>query len=227
MINTADVTAAAGAAGASTLKSQKSAAAAAGDFENFLSLLTAQLRSQDPLSPLDSTKFVEQLASFSSVEQQIESNRLLEKLVGGGSDDLASATSWIGKQIEAESDTAHFTGDPLEFSIPQRASGAPSDIIVRSNSGAIVYSEPVKPGQTTFVWKGVDSSGNPAPNGDYKFTVDYNKDDAVAETGPLHTTARVTEARIVDGALRLVLEDGSLVDPAKVSAVRAADDQTS
>ncbi|WP_031554770.1 flagellar hook assembly protein FlgD, partial [Parvularcula oceani] len=50
------------------------------DFEAFLKLLTAQVEHQDPLAPLDSTQFVEQLATFSSVEQQVQSNAHLEAI---------------------------------------------------------------------------------------------------------------------------------------------------
>ena len=50
------------------------------DFQTFLKLLTAQMRHQDPLEPLDSTQFVAQLAAFSSVEQQIETNTKLETI---------------------------------------------------------------------------------------------------------------------------------------------------
>lgn len=221
MITPADLSTAANPASAPATKSQKSAAAAASDFQNFLSLLTAQLRNQDPLSPLDSTQFVEQLATFSSVEQQIETNRLLEELIGGaGNSGLESATSLIGKEVEAEAEAARFAGQPLEFAIPARAGATSSEIVVRTAAGAVVYREPVGAGQTRFTWKGVDSSGNETPQGDYKFKVDYSLDGAVVGTGALRTTARVTEARLVDGALRLVLENGSLVDPATVSAVR-------
>lgn len=227
MITPTDSAAAANATQANSEKTQKSAAAAAGDFENFLSLLTAQLRHQDPLSPLDSTQFVEQLASFSSVEQQIETNRLLEQLVGGGGDSsLESATAWIGKEIEVETDAARFAGDPLDFSIPARADATPAEFIIRDRSGSVVYRETLTAGQTSFTWNGQNSDGNTAPEGDYRFSVDYATKDGASETGAPRTTSLVTEARLVDGALRLVLENGGVVDPATATAVRAAD-QTS
>ncbi|VAW04118.1 Flagellar basal-body rod modification protein FlgD, partial [hydrothermal vent metagenome] len=72
------------------------------DFQNFLTLLTAQLRNQDPLSPADSTEFVAQLASFSSVEQLVRANGQLETIssaiTGGGIDQYAD---WIGRSAEA------------------------------------------------------------------------------------------------------------------------------
>ena len=47
----------------------------------FLSLLTTQIQNQDPLEPLDSTGFVEQLATFSTLEQQVQSNAYLEEIL--------------------------------------------------------------------------------------------------------------------------------------------------
>ncbi|MEM1422077.1 MAG: flagellar hook capping FlgD N-terminal domain-containing protein, partial [Pseudomonadota bacterium] len=51
------------------------------DFDMFLQLLTAQLENQDPLDPADPTEFVAQLATFSSVEQQISTNDKLDQLI--------------------------------------------------------------------------------------------------------------------------------------------------
>lgn len=50
------------------------------EFDTFLTLLTAQIRNQDPLAPLDSTQFVEQLATFSNLELQAEGNKTLETI---------------------------------------------------------------------------------------------------------------------------------------------------
>ena len=52
------------------------------EFNTFLTLLTAQIKNQDPLAPLDSTQFVEQLATFSSLELQAKGNQTLEEIVG-------------------------------------------------------------------------------------------------------------------------------------------------
>ena len=52
------------------------------ELTQFLSLLTAQVQNQDPLEPLDATAFTEQLATFSALEQQVQSNKLLEGILG-------------------------------------------------------------------------------------------------------------------------------------------------
>lgn len=68
-------------ASAESTAQQTSGLATTGDeFNNFLELLTAQIRNQDPLEPLDSTQFVEQLATFSTLEQQVQSNTRLDTI---------------------------------------------------------------------------------------------------------------------------------------------------
>ena len=59
------------------------------ELTQFLSLLTAQVQNQDPLEPLDATAFTEQLATFSALEQQVQSNRLLEDILAALSGDGA------------------------------------------------------------------------------------------------------------------------------------------
>lgn len=56
------------------------------ELTQFLSLLTAQVRNQDPLEPLDSTAFVEQLATFSALEQQVQTNNHLADILAALSD---------------------------------------------------------------------------------------------------------------------------------------------
>jgi flagellar basal-body rod modification protein FlgD len=51
-------------------------------FNSFIQLLTAQVQNQDPLAPMDSTQFVDQLATFSALEQQVRTNQLLEGMSG-------------------------------------------------------------------------------------------------------------------------------------------------
>lgn len=51
------------------------------NFDTFLTLLTTQLRNQDPLDPLDTEKFTSQLVQFASVEQAIKTNQHLETLI--------------------------------------------------------------------------------------------------------------------------------------------------
>lgn len=69
------------------------------DYDSFLKLLVAQLKNQDPLSPMESTDYIAQLATFSQVEQSIQMNRKLEDMLAQNT--LTQATGLIGREIES------------------------------------------------------------------------------------------------------------------------------
>jgi flagellar basal-body rod modification protein FlgD len=67
------------------------------DYESFLKLLVAELKNQDPTEPMDSTQYIAQLASFSNVEQGIQTNTKLDDLIQMGH--LQQAGSIIGRTL--------------------------------------------------------------------------------------------------------------------------------
>src|SRR3954451_14426164 len=71
-----------------------------GNFSTFLTLLTSQLKNQDPTSPMDSNTFTQQLVMYSQVEQQIDTNDNLKTLIGQGTSNAASLTAgYLGKHV--------------------------------------------------------------------------------------------------------------------------------
>src|SRR5882672_8199385 len=89
----------------STSSSSNSSASVTGqaglntDYNSFLKLLTTQLQNQDPLSPMDTNTFTQQLVAMNGVQQQLLTNNLLTSLVGQGSS-AATAVNLIGKQVQ-------------------------------------------------------------------------------------------------------------------------------
>src|SRR5581483_4459363 len=76
-----------------------------GNYQNFLTLLTTQLQNQDPLSPMDTSQFTQQLVEFSSVEQQINTNSKLDQMIGLQSTANAyGAVGFVGTTVAADSD---------------------------------------------------------------------------------------------------------------------------
>jgi flagellar basal-body rod modification protein FlgD len=72
------------------------------NFDTFLTLLVAQLQNQDPLEPTDTEQFVQQLVQFSQVEQQIDTNTSLERMLEfQTANQAASAINYIGSTVEA------------------------------------------------------------------------------------------------------------------------------
>jgi flagellar basal-body rod modification protein FlgD len=80
------------ATGAATAASAKSKATV--DYNSFLRLLIAQMKNQDPTQPMDSTQYVSQLATFSQVEQTVQTNAKLDQILQASA--LAQADSLIG-----------------------------------------------------------------------------------------------------------------------------------
>jgi flagellar basal-body rod modification protein FlgD len=141
----------------------------------FLKLMLAQLKNQDPMKPTDPTQFLSQLAQFSQVTgiQQMQTSmadlaaslRSTQVLHGAslvGRDVLAPSTS----ETIAAGETAHGAADT-----PEGASAL--QITVKDSSGALVrtFSVPASSGLTEFTWDGRDNAGQAAPAGEYSFDV--------------------------------------------------------
>ena len=113
------------------------ATAASGDFQTFLTLLTTQMRNQDPLKPMDSTEFVSQLASFSSVEQQVRANDRLQGILdvlSGGSP--AGLAEWIGRDVRVAA-SADYAGDPVEVSLTPHEGADRGVLVVKTLPGVV------------------------------------------------------------------------------------------
>ncbi len=201
-------------------KEETSSSALASDFETFLRLLTTQLENQDPSKPLDSTEFVAQLASFSAVEQQINTNTKLDQLISQVNGTMTSDLSkWIGADVKSNAAVA-FTGAPVDvfYSIPQSANLA--QLVVRNGTGAEVDRRAVDITSTEIRWDGLDTSFNPLPDGTYTFELEAFENATSLGSQPAQTFSAVKETRLNDGAIELVFGDGSKILAGDVTAVR-------
>src|SRR3546814_17535249 len=91
-------------------KSDSSFSKLTGDLNNFLTLLTTQLQFQDPMSPLDTHEFTNQLVLFSGVEQQIKQNQNLEQLITLQKNGVElGAVDYIDKELDAPGRTPMLT----------------------------------------------------------------------------------------------------------------------
>jgi len=143
----------------------------------FLQMLIAQLENQDPLNPMEGTEFTTQLAQYSSLEQQFNTNDNLEAILDAVSHDNKSDENlmdYIGKEVYGENETIIVNdGGPSKgyFSINQ-----PADVLVSvyDSSGSRVkdmYLGQKDPGMYEIGWNGKDSSGAEVPMGEYTFQV--------------------------------------------------------
>src|SRR4051812_1627268 len=145
------------------------------NFNTFLTLLTTQLQNQDPLSPLDTNQFTQQLVSFSQVEQAINANSKLSQLVSMQStNQLVSALPVVGKTIEFTGDTTTIaSGGSAQFSYTLNNAAAATTLSVLDSTGSVVWrgAGETASGRHDFTWNGTGVNGASLPAGDYKLAV--------------------------------------------------------
>ncbi len=145
----------------------------AGNFNEFLKLLTTQLQHQDPTSPLDPNQFTQELVQFSSVEQQINTNKSLNTLISlQQTQQAASALTFLGATVAVSGSTAQLANGQAtwNYSVTQPATAA---ISITNSSGQVVYStsQTVQPGAQSFTWNGLDQQGTAWPSGPYTISI--------------------------------------------------------
>ena len=201
-------------------KRDASAGGVAGDFETFLTLLTSQMKNQDPVKPMESTEFVAQLASFSAVEQQVRTNDRLNDIVsalsGGSSAGLAE---WIGREVRAPV-KAEFNGDPIDVGVAADAKADKAVLVVRNDFDQVVARRSFDPAAETVAWDGLSDLGTPLASGSYGFSVESYDGETLLGTTAGSVFAEVSEVRIADGAPVLVLAGGAQVRLDEVEGVR-------
>jgi len=191
------------------------------DFQNFLKLLTAQLRNQDPLSPIESTEFVAQLASFSTVEQLVSANQKLDAIaaamIGGGIEQFAG---WIGKEAELNGAPVYFDGAAgVKFRIAADISVSSVQAVVTDVTGTEVSRFNVQNTDEIQTWDG-QIGGAAAPAGLYVISAAYYQDGAPVRSAPANIFATVNEIRLNNGAPSLRFAGGVEIDPADVVGLK-------
>lgn len=181
------------------------------DFDNFLTLLTTQLQNQDPLDPMDSTEFTNQLVHFSNLEQQIAQNEKLEDMLGVVQTSInQAALGYIGLDIEMDGSNFAFEGDTLEFGYTLEQNASQVEINILNDSGNVVrrLTGPVEQGSHRVAWDGLDDSGNPAAPGNYQLLVGAADKEGAAFTVPTTVPARVTGVETTGDSVLLETASG-------------------
>lgn len=172
--------------------------------EDFLKLLVTQLKTQDPMNPMEDQEFAAQLAQFSSLEQLLNINETLGQqstATGSLAERINSnmATDMIGKEVQAEGDQIIWAGEgetPLGFDLD--AAAAEVQVTVYDAAGQPVFDQKMgslDEGVHEFAWDGQDADGNELPHGSYTFSVEAvdSEGEAVSATSYVNGTVdRVT-----------------------------------
>jgi flagellar basal-body rod modification protein FlgD len=147
----------------------------AGNFDTFLQLLTTQLQNQDPLDPLDTDQFTQQLVEFASVEQQVNMNTNLQTLISmQQTTEATSALQLVGSTVTLSGTSAtlsNATSTPATWNL-STTSPATANLTITSSAGTTVYTGTMalNSGSNTFSWSGQGNNGQTWPDGTYTLT---------------------------------------------------------
>jgi flagellar basal-body rod modification protein FlgD len=201
------------AAPATTNTTASGAARLADNFNTFLSLLTTQLKNQDPLSPLDSNQFTQQLVQMTGVEQQIAANDLLTQLVSNTGSGITTAVSLLGKDVRAVSNDAQLSNGKAEWTYDLDLDAADVKVEVLNAKGTVVHAEAAtdnKAGDHAFTWNGKDMNGNKLPDGLYTLRVTAKDSTGTAVASTTFVQGRVTGVEQQDGLTYITVNGGKI-----------------
>lgn len=197
----------------------EASAFASGDFETFLKMLTTQIKNQDPLNPMEGTEFAVQLATFSGVEQQVQTNQLLQQLLSSGTNDLGELSGWIGRDVRTTA-PVWFDQSPLTMVVDPAANADTATLVTLDARGAEVSREIIGAGSGEIDWQGRDAAGDLLPAGLYQFRIESAQEGRVIDIVQAGVYTRVTGAELVGATPRLILSGGATAELDDVSALR-------
>jgi len=146
----------------------------AGNFNQFLQLLTTQLQNQNPLDPLDTNQFTQQLVQFASVEQEINMNTQLQTLVSlQQTAQDTQALAFVGQTVTVNGSTAALASGGKAQWTYNPTSPATATFTVTNSTGQTVFTQTgtVQPGSQQFSWNGVGNNGQQNPPGNYTLNI--------------------------------------------------------
>lgn len=211
---------AAGAASTSSLTGQRGTIAQ--NFDQFLLLLTTQLKNQNPLEPLDTNQFTQQLVQFSSVEQQLKTNDNLSNLLSATRVSAATgALGFVGATVTAEGSTTRLRDGRAEWRLEASRAASAATITVLDKSNNVVFSRngPLAAGPQGFVWDGRTTTGVTAPAGDYTIRVDARDVSGAAVTVASEIVGTVDSVDLSGNVPGLII-GGATVPSDRVKSIR-------
>jgi flagellar basal-body rod modification protein FlgD len=192
--------------------------------DQFLALLIAQLKNQDPLNPVDNGQFIAQLAQFSQLQETQQMATALNTFIQR--QDISNnngLVSLIGHPVSALGSSFSLTSDspvPLSYTLAGDAANVTIQVL---NAAGVPVRTLSAPGQSagsqTVRWDGKDNSGNAQPLGPYSFTVSATDRNGGAVTSTPLASGVVTGLRFDNGSPMVVLDTGQVISPSQILAV--------
>lgn len=193
--------------------------------DDFLTLMIAQLKAQDPTNPMDATDFSAQLAQFSSLEQMININDTLVELRDTQAAlNNSSLINLIGKTINSSGDVIEFSpgqSQTLGYSLAEDASSVVVNILNSTGQTvAILTPGDQSKGINQVIWTGADGKGNTVAEGNYTFQVEATDESGNPISVKTFASGLVTEVIFEDGISYAVV-NGKKIPASEISRVGA------
>jgi len=197
----------------------------ADNFDTFLQILTTQLRNQNPLDPLDTNQFTQQLVQFTGVEQQLKTNEFLEAMMSSSiAANNSQAVSYVGKVVTASGNKSELVNGQAQwhFAVDQQANITAT---VRDAKGNVVHTKTgqVQEGESVFTWDGRNSAGTMQPDGSYSITIEARNSKGGLISVATEMTGEVTGVDFA-GSEPVLIVGNARVNLSAVLSVRAKGD---
>lgn len=207
-----------------TTQANQSAATLAKDFDNFLHLLTTQLQYQDPLAPMDSNQFTQQLVAFTGVEQSIATNKNLEAIVEQNRAlENGNAVDYLGKEVTIGTNKAGLTEEgTATWEYLLDASTSTTKLTIKDENGVKVDSinGELGSGIHEFIWKAPDGTDP----GTYTLEIEALSANGEKVASNVYSIGIVESIENVGGQV-LLSSNGILTSPRNVLAVRQVEQE--
>lgn len=209
-----------GSAGSSVLSGSRETIAE--NFDTFLQILTTQLRNQNPLDPLDTNQFTQQLVQFTGVEQQLKTNEFLEAMMTATQNATNSeAVSYVGKIVTASGNKSELIDGSAtwHFAVDKAATITAT---VRDLNGNTVFTKQgqVSQGESVFRWDGIGNDGKQKPDGSYYVTIEARDSNGRLVGVATEMTGEVTGVDFT-GSEPVLIVGNARVNLSSVMSVRA------
>ncbi len=194
--------------------------------DQFLNLLVAQLKNQNPLDPFDDAQMMAQLAQFSQLEQTKQMTTAMNAFIKQqGAANATNLTALLGKHVTAQGSAFSLTpGTPSALSFNLEGNAATVTVQVLNAAGAPVRTwngTNQAAGIQNTMWDGKDDAGNTLPTGQYSFTVTAKGAAGVAVPATTQTTGVVNSIRYDAAGPVLIFDNGQVVLPSSIVSVQS------
>lgn len=190
----------------------------ANDFDQFLTLLTTQLQFQDPLDPMKSSEFTNQLVSFSQVEQSITTNKNLENLISQTKTQaMSNAVGYLGKEVTIETDRAGLRDGVAKWEYGLETNAEETKLTVTDSKGKILFEGQGnnKAGLHDFVWNAPANT----PDGIYQLRLSAQTANGTDVQFAIYSKGRVETIEALNGEVNLSV-NGILTATSNIQAVK-------